>query len=362
VIDVNQSGANQVVFANFTDNVACGGIGFLSALINLLKGDVQSLVRNALVDFLDDPDGGGPQDAVIAQAIEDALAAVELTGPIGEGFGVNLDTPLFAIPEDTVGITLASGSIMSPLVPDPLAPTFARTLVIPATFPFAPLASQNTTGGQSYDMAIAIADSAFNQILASQVESGLLRAEISELDLTGGGTPQPITAGLLSLFIPQFSQLPPSLPLRLQVEPTLAPVVTGVPGPGGEIAELVLSHLLIDVVSGPPGSETLYGRMAGDLATAFDLTVEPGTGNLLPVLAAPDPNDILVTLLDNPLGMDEGQLQLLIPALLSPLVPSLSDLFGAFPLPTFLGLQPTAVEVSRAGDFMTVWLTVVPAP
>jgi hypothetical protein len=243
-----------------------------------------------------------------------------------------------------------------------LAPQFTKTLVIPSTFPFSQLTSQTSTEGRSYDMAIAIADSAFNQILASQVESGLLQAEITELDLTGGGNPAPLTAGLLSLFIPQFSQLPSSLPLRLQVEPTLAPVVTGVSGPSGEIAELVMSHLLIDVVSGPTGSETLHARIAADLATAFDLTVEAGTGNLLPALSAPDPNDILITLLDNPLGVDEGQLQLIIPALLAPLVPSLSDLFGAFPLPQFLGLQPTAIEVSRAGDFMTVWLTVVPAP
>jgi len=361
-IDVNLSGTNTVVFANFNDSVNCGGTGFLSALISAVKGDVQSTVRNALVDFLKDPDGTGPQDAVIAQAIEDALAAVELTGPIGEGFGVNLDTPLFAIPEDTIGITLASGAIMSPISPDPTAPQFTKTLVIPSTFPFSQLASQTSTEGRSYDMAIAIGDSAFNQILAAQVESGLLKAEISELDLLGSGTPSPLTAGLLSLFIPQFSQLPPSLPLRLKIAPTLAPVVTGVTGPSGEIAELVLSHLLIDVVSGPSGSETLYGRLAADLATAFDLNVEAGSGNLLPALSTPDPNDILITLLDNPLGMDEGQLQLLIPALLSPLVPSLSDLFGAFPLPQFLGLQPTAIEVSRAGSFMTVWLTVVPAP
>jgi hypothetical protein len=187
-------------------------------------------------------------------------------------------------------------------------------------------------------MALALADSAFNQILAALVESGSFNQEISEIDLTGGGNPVPITAGLFALIMPEFGQLDPALQLRLRIAPTMAPVLSGDPGPQGEIAEFVLSHMLVDVISGPPGLESLHGRFAIDLAAAFDLTIEAGTGNLVPAIGAPDPGDILITLLDNPLCLDEGTLQLV------------------------LGLQPTAVEVSRVGDFLGIFLNVVPAP
>jgi hypothetical protein len=212
-------------------------------------------------------------------------------------------------------------------------------------------------------MGMAISESAFNQILAAQAESGTLQGAITELELTPG-SPVPLTAGLLALFLPEFGQLPPALPLTLNISPTLAPVLTGSTGPLGELAELVVSHLLVDVTSGPVGMETLHARLAIDAAAAFDLTIEAGTGNLLPEITTPDPGDILITLLDNPLGLDESTLQTVIPALMAPLFPQLAGAFGAFPLPEFLGLQPTAVEVSRIGatHFLGVYLSVVVAP
>jgi hypothetical protein len=119
--------------------------------------------------------------------------------------------------------------------------------------------------------------------------------------------------------------------------------------------------LLVEIVAAS-GPSVLYASLAGDLMAAFDLTVEPGTGNLLPVLTEPDPNDIAITLLTNPLGIEEATLQAILPDLLAPLVPSLSGALGAFPLPEFLGLQPTAVDVTRTGQFLGVFFDAEPAP
>jgi hypothetical protein len=330
-------------------------------IVNLALGDVQTQVRDGLVDFLKDPDGGGAADAPVAQAIEDALAGVELTGPIGQGFGVNLATPLFSIPEDNNGVTLASNAVMTTIAPLPGAPHFTQTLYIPQTFPFAQLQTTTSPHGAPYDMGIVISDSAFNQILAAQVEKGLLMTELTEFELIPGTGVQPITAGFLSGVFPEFGQLPANTPLKLRITPTLAPVLTGSTGENGEIAELVISHLQVDVVT-VSGPEILYARIAGDLMAAFDLTIEPGTGNLLPVLSEPDPENIAVTLLTNPLGIDEGTVQALIPTLLAPLVPALSGALGSFPLPAFLGLQPTPVDVTRTGQFLGVFFQAVPAP
>jgi hypothetical protein len=203
-------------------------------------------------------------------------------------------------------------------------------------------------------MALVLSDSAFNQVLAGQVESGLLSAELTEIELVPGTGNTPITAGLLSAIVPQFGQLDPDMPLKLKIEPTLAPALPGTTGPNGELAELIVSHLLVKVQT--INGATTYATIAADLMAGFDITVEPGTGNLLPVLTAPDANDIAITLLTNPLGVDEATLQAVIPDLLAPLIPSLSGLLGAIPLPEFLGLQVNAVDVTRTGQFIGVFL------
>ena len=43
-------------------------------------------------------------------------------------------------------------------------------------------------------------------------------------------------------------------------------------------------------------------------------------------------------------------------------LPSLADSLGSFPLPTFLGLQLLGVEVERQGQFLSLFLDLVPAP
>lgn len=361
-IDVNLSGASDVATIGFQRHVACGGTGFQTAIIEAFGGDTQAQVENGLKDFLKDPDGAGAQDAPIAQAIEDALGAIELAGPIGLAFGVNLSTPLFSVPEDVNGVTLGSHSTMTPITTDPSAPQFTRTLVVPSTFPQSQLAQATSPGGLGYGLGIAINDTAFNQILAAQVMAGLLQAEITEIPLVVGQPPAPLTAGLLSIFIPEFAQLDGELPLRIKIVPTLAPALTGNVGQNGEIAEMIISHLLIQVVSGPANNESIWGVIAADMLTSFDMVIEPGTGNLSPLLGTPAVEDISVTLLTNPLGASEATIAGVIPTLLIPVVPSLSSLLGSFPLPNFLGLAPSPVEITRVGGFMGVYMNVTTAP
>lgn len=363
IIDVNQLADPTITFLPSFSHTFTSGIcdsPIIGDIIQSAIGDVESLVRDGFLGFLGDPDGAGPQDGAIAQAIEDTLSGVELTGSIGAGFGVNLTTPLFSIPEDNNGITLASGAIMSTIAPDPSAPTIPATYFFPQTYPFAQLQSQISPNGIPYDMALVLSDPAFNQVLASQVESGSLNSEITEVEFVPGTGLQTITAGIMSSFLPEFALLDPATELKMIIAPTLAPVLSGNTGAGGEIAELLISHLVIEVAT-VAAPETVYGVLAIDLTSAFDLVIDGQTGGLLPILAAPDPQDIEITLLDNPLGMNEATIQVLIPSLVAPLIPSLSSAFGAFPLPEFLGLQPTAVDVTRTGAMIGVFLTAVPA-
>ena len=106
-IDVSQLGGVNVQFGSFSDNTNCDGfLGFIvEAFIGLLISDLQNdFVKPGLQDFLNTPDLAG--NTPVAGAIESALQAIELAGPIGAAFGVELLAPMFTIIEDVDGITL----------------------------------------------------------------------------------------------------------------------------------------------------------------------------------------------------------------------------------------------------------------
>jgi hypothetical protein len=44
------------------------------------------------------------------------------------------------------------------------------------------------------------------------------------------------------------------------------------------------------------------------------------------------------------------------------LFPSLADSLGTFPLPDFLGLQLQLVEIGKSGEFMSLFVDLVPVP
>ncbi len=348
-IDVNQIGGVNVSFANFNQSTSCDGIfGFL---VEALVPDVQSELRDGLQNFLNDPDDAGPQDAPIADALESALASVQIDGPIGEGLGVTLETPLFDVYEDNNGITLDSDARITAPALAPGAPNLTASYHVNEAFPA--FAATTPVNHLPYDMAICISSSAFNQLLKAEVETGLLATELTSLDFGGG--PTPITSTTLSLLVPQFGTLPPNTPLKIRIKPTMAPIVTGHTGPGGELAELLIPQLSIEVVT-TSLPEVVYLGGVADLKTGFNLALDAQTGSLVPTLSPPAPENITVVLINNPLYADEATLQATLPLVLGPVLPSLSSSLGAIPVPSFLGLAPTGVEVSRNGQFMSVFL------
>jgi cysteine-rich repeat protein len=362
-IDVNQLGPLDVSFTSFTTSY--GGIcdvPVIGDIIQAFMPNVQSLTVGAMRDFLDDPDGSGPADSPTAGAIEAALAGISITGPIGEGLGAQLDAPLFAIPEDPAGLTLGSNSRFTisigtgpgQCIPPPGAPALARSLSPPAPFPA--FGANTPAGGIPYGLGIAVSPAGFNQLLRAQVECGLLVTTITEFDLGFG--PVPLTAGLLSILVPELSSFPPSTPFRLDVRPTLAPVVTGNAGPGGALTELRIAHVVADMVA-DDGSETIVLTAAFDTNVGMDLAFAPGgLGVTLVPGATPT-----VAILYNPLLVNETNLETnVLPPLVASLLPQLAGSLAGFPLPDFLGLQLSGVEVSRNGNFLSLFANLTPTP
>jgi hypothetical protein len=160
--------------------------------------------------------------------------------------------------------------------------------------------------------------------------------------------------------------------MKIVLEPTIAPVVSGQPGPNGELNELLLGHLAVGLVActGPlnpsqcdPGdTETSYLGGAVDVRVGFDIGQDPDTNQLAITLTVPDAEDIDIVVVDNPLHANELAMQTLFPQVFAPLLPTLSDTLGSIPIPEFFGLQVQPLEASRNGSFMCVYMNFQVAP
>jgi len=356
-VDVAQIGLVDVVLGGFNDSTSCSGLlgGLVEALINLFIGDIQDLFEPALENFINVVDGNG--NTPIAGAIETALTGIDIAGPIGGGLGVVLDTPFTAITEDNVGISFKIDAAATAATPDPAAPDLTASYHVEETFPT--FAATTPEGGLPYGLGITLSTSAFNQLLRAQIESGLLRSELTAIDLGGG--PIPLTAGLLSAFFPELTVIPPATPLAVRLAPTIAPALTGELGPLGELAELKIAQLLADVVADPNSSEeTVLATIAVDARLGFEMTFAAGAISL--TITPPGPAELTIALLGNPLSIDEAAVQSLLPAILGPLLPTLADALGSIPLPEFFGLNLEGVDVSRIGQHMGIFANLTPAP
>src|SRR5262249_23031413 len=148
-----------------------------------------------------------------------------------------LDAPFFEAVEDPVGITLGSdakftvsvGNGPGQCIPPPGAPTFTASYAPASTFPT--FGANTPVGGIPYGLGITLNTCAFNQLLPGQTECGLMLSSLTQIDLdgAGGNPPLNITSSLLSFIIPEFGQLPANTPLRIDIAPTLAPIITGNP-------------------------------------------------------------------------------------------------------------------------------------
>ena len=375
-LDVTQLGGVAVLFGGFSDSNQCGGVfgGFLEFLIDLLVGNVQNLVQDAITDFLNTPDAVG--NTPIAGAIEGALAGIEIAGPIGESIGVSLEAPIFDVFEDDVGLVLDSDARITASMPDPGAVDLLESYHVPEPFPdYAVCQGGPTPGaacsssagcgggtcvattplGQDYGLAISIATSAFNQLLKAEIESGLLRTTISELDLGTG--PTPLTAGFLSGLVPELSLLNPDLPMEIQLQPMLAPMVTGADGPEGEIAEMRVPHLRAALVE--TSRNTVIVEFVVDAVVGLEIGFV--AGELSFNLGSLD-DELGITITKNTLATNEVRLEVLLQTLLPFVLPTLADSLGSFPLPEFLGLELGLVEVGKSGAFMSLFLDLTPVP
>lgn len=358
-VDVRQVGASQIALGGFQAQFISGTCTapVIGDILQLLVSPsmIQGLVQDGFAANLSDPDGAGPADGPLAGAIETALGGISIAGPIGEAIGVDFQADFTAITEDSSGITFAAGAAITNPEPAAGAPDLAASYTVAEPFPsFGPL---SPVLGQPYGLALAISSSGFNQLLKSQVEGGLLQSQITSIDL-GGGAVVPLTVGLLALFIPELGVYPVLEPVKVVLKPALAPIVTGAPGPAGELAELRLGGLRVEIRL-VNGDVLLLGAVV-DARVGVNLALTDGA--LAFSLGTPAPDAISLTLVDNPRFVSEANVQAFLPGVFPLLLPTLASALGSFPLPDFLGLSLEPVEISRAGGFLGLFLNLAVEP
>jgi hypothetical protein len=370
-VDVSLAGDFQGNFVGFSYHFTYGicTAPIIGDIINAIIGPmVEDLATDGINGFLGDPDGAGPQDNPIAGAIETTLAGISISGSVGSGVGMMFDAPLFQIAENATGITFGAGASFTTTfgtgpgqcVPPPGTPNFAASYAPPEPFPtFGP---NTSVGNAPYGIGLGISSAAFNQLLRGQTECGLMRTSLTEIDLDGPGgvDPVPIDSSLLSLLVPEFGKLPPNTPLRIDIAPTIAPVVTGAAGPGGELTELKIAHMGIEIIE--PGTGTVWLGGAFDTRLGLNMTFLPDGSGLAVSVAVPEAADMIMTVIYNPLGVNEAQLEETLPAVFRPLVPSLAGALSGFPVPQFFGLSLQGVEVSKNGSFLALFANLSPTP
>src|SRR5262249_53368620 len=116
-----------------------------------------------------------------------------------------------------------------------------------------------------------------------------------------------------------------------------------------------IAQLQVQIVSGPPNNETPYMKIVADVRTGLTFAFNNATSALDFTPALPLTQNITIVILENQIGTDENALQGVLPAILAQVFPVLGDTLGGFPLPSFLGISLQGVEVSRAGQFLSIY-------
>ena len=359
-IDVVQVGGLTTTFGNFNDDTDCGGVlgDVGEELIPLLVGNIRERLQNGLENFLNTADASG--NTPLAGILEEVLGRLSLDTAINAAIaedGLRAHLPFSRISEDHDGITFVMDTAVDILPEGPCTtsqenPALAAVYDVPRLLP--PLGSI-TPGGLLFDVGGMMSATVLNQALRGGTACGHLQAELTEIDMNGEIVP--ITAGLLTTFLPAFAQFDPALPLRMVLRPTLAPVVSGTLGPVGELIDLRVSTYLVELFTLDNTSPLM--QLALDLRAGLDLQLDPATGAVRPYIGTI--TDWVATLLHNPLGVDPARIDVFVAELL-PNMGDLNNQLEPLSIPTIEGFDFKIVEVGRMDTYLNTFLDLIPPP
>lgn len=369
-VDVNLIGTPTVTTSGVTYEFLggmCDGDTFLIGdIVNAVAGpQITDMIGGGFSSQLGDPDGSGPADSPIADAIETSLAQISIAGSVGTAVNAHLDAPFNSITEGSTGLDLRADADFYATIGDgvgdcpavPGHPTLPQTYDVAGTYP---TLGSTTPGGDPYGLGLVISSSTFNQLLGAMTECGLLNQDISEIDLNG--TTLPVNSSVLSLLVPAFATLPANTPMVVRITPKVAPFLNGETGPNGEPSELMLAGLWVEFIQQDGGVDMPWLRLSVSSPLGFDLGFDEVAGSLAPTITPGPSSEITAKVIDNAIGADAAGLEMLFPTLFPNFVSGLSSSFAAFPLPSFMGLDVEVVQVARHDSHFVLYANLVQQP
>ena len=377
-VDVNLVGAPTVategVAYQFISGVCDPSTPLLGSIIDSQAGSaIEGTITSGFSTQLADPDGAGPADSPIADAIETALAQISIAGSVGDAVKATLNAPFTEITESGSAIDFRAdadfassfGTGPNQCVQPPHAPDFTSSFDVEGAYP---TLGGTSPGGDPYGLGLVISSSAFNQLLSVMTECGLLNQDLTEIPL--GGATLPVNSSVLAALVPEFgTKLPANTPMVVRIDPQAAPFLTdAAAGPGGETAELMLADVHVDFIQPLPATETrpaaevTWLSLAVDAPLGFDLAFDAANGVLAPTITPPAGSDVTTRVHANSVGADEAAVEAVFSNLFPTFVGGLSSSFSAFPLPGFLGLDLEVIEVARQGNSYVLYANLNPVP
>ena len=351
-LDVNLVGATPVVTLSGVDHDFVGGVCSvpgIEQIVGLFLPDVEQTMRTSLTSLLGDADGAGPADAPVAEAVEGALAQLNLAGDIGGALGLRLDSTLQSVDEDPAGLGLRATGAFSATEVAPEAPDLTASLGFPDDG-LGPLPT-TTPGGLPFDVAVGASASGFNQLLAGETERGLLNVDVTSL----GGVP--LTLRALYDLVGAGGLITEDRPLAIALRPEVSPIVTPGPGPGGALGELVLHGYRATIRT--TDDNKVFLELVLDFRTGVGLQL--GDDGLRFSFDPPAPEDLAVTLTQNPNRLPESLVTGVFGQVTPQVFASVQDVLPSFPLPGFAGLGLAPVEIGRVSSGFVLFADLVPA-
>jgi hypothetical protein len=351
-LDVNLVGASPTVTTTGVDHDFTGGvcsIPVIEQIVSAVLPDVQTLMQQNLTRILGDPDGAGVQDSPVADAIEGALANVHIAGPIGDALGLTLQSNLQTVNNDANGLGFQATASFTADSVAPGAPDLTHTVGWGDTL--GPIGS-TTPGGQGFDVAVGASASAFNQLLAGETEKGLLNVDVTQLN------GQPLTLKSLLDLIGAGGLVSTDYPLVVELRPEVAPIVTTNAGPGGALGEMRMAGYRATVKVADPANPTTLIELVLDFRTGVGMVYD-GTG-LAFTFDQPAEEDFSATITKNPLNLPPDIVQAVFRQLSPQVFGAVQDTLPSFPLPQFVGLALSPVQIARQGTGFVLYANLTP--
>jgi hypothetical protein len=351
-LDVNLVGATPTVTANnvtsdFTTGVC--SIPVIEQIVGLLLPDVTDLLESNLTTLLGDADGAGALDSPVADAVEGALAQVNIAGPIGTSLGLDLDSTITAADEDTAGIALRSTALFTAAGVAPGAPDLTGSVGFGDTLD---AIGSTTPSGAPFDVAVGASVTGFNQLLAGETERGLVNVDVTELN------GQPVTLKTLFDAVGAGGLVTDDRPVVIQLRPEVAPIVTTADPPAGSLGQMRFNGYRVTVKTNDEASALLM-ELVIDFTTGVGLGLDGG--GLAFDFDQPAPEDFSSDIVQNPLKLPESVVDQVFAALSPQVFAAVGQALPRFPLPQFVGLDLSLVEVTRVGPGFVLYTDLVPA-